>query len=117
MQQALLNDAIRKLTSNIERINAATAEAEKEAQYRQDEKTGLASDLAQFEHERDAIVAYQQSLEAAYRQVLDSLKNTYLANRQMATQLTNSQFEAAREIDRRSDAAANAGSVGVGTQP
>ncbi len=107
VQRTLLNDAIRKLTSNIERIEAATAEAEKEAQYRQEEKTGLASDLQQFEGERDAIAAYQTSLEAAYKQVLDSLKNTYLANRNMAAQLTESQFQAVEAIDRRTDAAAS----------
>jgi hypothetical protein len=109
VQQALLNDGIRKLTSNIARINAATEEAQKEVTYRQNEKTNVASDLEQFEHEKNAIANYQESLETGYRQALDSLRATYLANRQMAAALTESQLKAAEEIDRRSDAAAASG--------
>ena len=116
VQVSLLNDAINKLNDNIARIGAATAEAEKEIGYRQTEKTNLASDLQNFERERDAIAQYQVSLIKAYQQVREALKSTYLANRAMAADLTTAQFEAADEIDRRSGAAATP-PAGSATRP
>ncbi len=106
VQQALLTDAIDKLNSSVARIEGATREAEKEAGYRQTEKANLAADLEKFEHEKKVIAEYQDSLATVYQQVRNSLKATFLANRRMAAQLTAAQLKAARDIDRRTDAAA-----------
>jgi hypothetical protein len=110
VQRSLLADAINKLTANIQRMTAATGEAEKEAAYRQSEKANLAADLEKFQHEQKAIADYQQSLANLYQQVRDRLRATYLANRRMADELTTWQLRAADEIDRRAEAA----SVGPG---
>lgn len=114
VQQSLLADAISKLTNNIERMTAATQEAEKEAAYREGEKVKLAADLSKFEFEREAILKYRNSLEKLYQQVRDSLKATYLQNRQMAGDLTVRQLDAAAQIDARSSAAASVGTGGAG---
>lgn len=106
VQQSILKDTIETLKGNIARTEGATSESEKEAGYRQTEKTNLTADLEKFEHEKKVIADYHDSLARMYQQVHDSLKATYLANRRMANQLTTSQTKAAREIDRRTDAAA-----------
>lgn len=111
VQVSLLNDAINKLNSNIARITAAAQEAEKEVAFRAGEKEKLATDLAMFEKEKQAIAEYQESLAKAYRQVVETMKSTYVANRQMAAQITAGQLRAAQEIDQRTNAAAGAGAA------
>ena len=74
----------------------------------------LAADLSKFEFEREAILKYRNSLEKLYQQVRDSLKATYLQNRQMAGDLTVRQLDAAAQIDARSSAAASVGTGGAG---
>ena len=111
VQRSLLNDTISKLTSNIQRIEAATKEAEREAGYRQTEKANLAADLAQFKKELQAISSYQDSLTGLYQQVREAMKTTFAANRQMVATLAERQFQAAAAIDRQADAA------GAGPQP
>jgi hypothetical protein len=106
VQRSLLTDGINKLTANIERMTAATKEAEKEAAYRETEKTKLAADLEKFQHERKVIADYQQSLSKFYQQVRERLRATYLDNRRMADDLTAGQLRAADEID-RADASAS----------
>jgi hypothetical protein len=106
VQRSLLQDAINKLTSNIQRMTAATQEAEKEAAYRESEKTNLAADLQRFEHERQAIAQYLEGLTRFFEQLRETMKDTFLANRSMAAALTAAQVRAADQIDRRSDAAA-----------
>lgn len=105
VQVSLLNDAINKLNSNIARMTAATQEAEKEAAFRQDEKEKLAADLAMFDKEKQAIADYLDSLVKTYQQVVEQMKSTYVANRQMAAQITSRQLRAAQEIDQRAAAA------------
>jgi hypothetical protein len=106
VQRSLLTDAINRLNSSIARIETATQEAQKEAGYRQTEKASLATDLDKFQHESTVIAEYQDALSKMYAQVRDLLKATFLANHRMAAQLTASQLEAARRIDRQTDAAA-----------
>ncbi|MEX2114549.1 MAG: hypothetical protein WD845_15245 [Pirellulales bacterium] len=106
VQVSLLNDAINKLNSNIARMTAATTEAEKEGAFRQGEKVKLAADLAQFDKEKQAIAAYQESLAQVQRDVVEKMKASFVANRQMAAQITASQLRAAQEIDQRSNSAA-----------
>lgn len=104
VQRSLLNDAISKLSSNIQRIEAATKEAEKEAGYRQTEKDNLTADLAMFKKELQAISSYQNSLAGLYQQLREAMKTTYAANRRMVANLTAQQFQAADAIDRQADA-------------
>ena len=108
LDRSLLTDAINKLSNNIDRMTAAAAEADKEAGYRTTEKTNLTADLQGFQRDTKAIADYHAALENVYRQVRESLKATFLANRQMVGALTADQFRAAEEIDRRSDAAQDA---------
>ncbi len=106
VQVSLLNDAINKLNSNIARMTAATAEAEKEVAFRQNEQEKLTADLAQFEKEKQAIATYRDTLAQFHRGVVEKMKTSFVANRQMAAQITASQLRAAQEIDQRTDAAA-----------
>ncbi len=108
VQASLLSDAINKLNSNIARMTAATQEAEKEGAFRQGEKDKLTTELAQFEKEKQAIAEYHESLAKTYRQVVETMKSTYVANRQMAARITAAQLRAAQEIDQRANAAVGA---------
>jgi hypothetical protein len=102
VQRALIADSIAKISSNIQRIDAATKECNAEIAYRTTEQTDLTSDLGQFNVELKAITAYESSLESLYRQVRESLKATYVQMRDRAADLTARQFKAAEEINRRS---------------
>lgn len=105
VQRSLLSDSIAELNSNIERTNAASAEADKEIAYRKAEQANLGSDLEKFQHEQRAIATYQQALEARLGELRDSLRTTFAAARQRAAQLTAEQTRAARQIDARTGAA------------
>jgi hypothetical protein len=109
VQRRILGDTISELESNIQRMTSAQAETEKESQYRTAEKGKLAADFAKFEHERQAIAQYAQSLQVFLRQLVETLNATYAENQRLAAELTSWQLAAAREIDRRSEAAAAAG--------
>jgi hypothetical protein len=117
VQTALIADAISARQSNIQRIDAARAESEKETAFRQGEKENLSADLAKFEQETAAIAQYQQSLATFSQQVLARLKATYQANRQMAADLTAAQLQAAADIDRRAGAATSVTPDGTAAQP
>ncbi len=106
VQRAQLANAIAIATSKISRAEADTQEAAKEAGYRQTEKENLQSDLKSFQSEVAAITAYDKSLTGLLAEVRNQLKATYIENRRAAQTLTREQLKAAREIDRRSSAAA-----------
>jgi hypothetical protein len=108
VQRGLLADTIAQTTSNVQRIEAAAAETNKEAAFGEGEKVGLQSDLAKFQAEVKAIAAYEQSLKQLLAQVGTQLKATYLENRRAAESLTRAQLEAADEINRRSSVAVQA---------
>ena len=91
--------------------SAATAEAEKEAAFRQGEKEKLTADLAMFNKEKEAIGQYQQALAKKYTETVEQMKATYVANRRMVSQIAAAQLQAAQEIDARGAAAAAAGGV------
>ncbi len=102
VQRALLGDAISKTTSNIQRTDAATKQANDEIAYRGTEKANLAADLEKFRYELKAIAAYEVTLEKTFQQVRQSLKETYLASKQRAAELTAAQFKAAETINEQS---------------
>ena len=104
VQVSLLNDAISKLNSNIQRTEAATTETRREIAYREGEKTNLQADLEKFRYEAQAIAAYQKSLEDLYAKVRQSLKNTYQENRKLAAALTVAQLQAAEAINAGTEA-------------
>lgn len=105
VQRSLLSDAIEKITSNVQRTEAATEEANREIGYRTTEKGHLQADLEKFQHEQQAIASYQKALEDSLAQVRGKLKTTYMANREAAIKLTEWQLRAAEEIDRQATAA------------
>lgn len=105
VQRTLLTDAIRKTTSNIQRTEAATKEANTDIAYRQTEKANLQADLEKFQYELKAIAAYQTTLEERLQEFRNSLKATYLANQQQAANFVAAQFKAAEEINQRTEAA------------
>jgi hypothetical protein len=100
-QRMLLADSISKTQSNIERLNAATDEAKKEAAYRETEKTNLAGDLENFRREIEAIASYQQALEGQLAKVRAALRDTYIENRRAAAAIAIDQFQALEEINAR----------------
>jgi hypothetical protein len=106
VQQSLLRDAIAKVTTNIQRTEAATNEAGAEAKFRTAEQVDLQSDLEKFRFEIQAIAAYEKSLEQFLSQVLARLKATYIENRRAAGLLTTEQLKAAAQMDRQTAAAA-----------
>lgn len=106
VQRGLIADTILQTTSNIQRTEAAAAEAAKEAAFRETEKTNLAAELTGFQREAQAIAAYQKSLEDLLAQTRNQLKATYVENRNAAATLTRAQLEAADEINRRTNLAA-----------
>ncbi len=108
VQQSLLNDTIAKITSNIQRTEAAVEETQREIAYRDTEKGNLQSDLSNFQRELKAIAAYEKTLTAKLAELRTSLKDTYLKDRQMAAELTTNQFRAAEEINERTATAAAA---------
>ncbi len=106
VQRGLIADSIAQTTSNIQRTEAAAAEAAKEAAFRETEKTNLAAELTGFQRESQAIAAYKKSLEDLLAQTRNQLKATYVENRNAAATLTRAQLEAADEINRRTNLAA-----------
>lgn len=101
VQASLLDDAIRKTSSNIERTEAAAKETAREIAYREAEKTNLQADLEKFRYEARAIADYEKSLETMFAGVRQSLKTAYFDNRKLAAALTDAQLNAAEAIDRR----------------
>jgi hypothetical protein len=106
VQRSLINDAIEKTTSNVQRTEAAVEETKREIAYRTTEKGSLQADLEKFQLESREIATYRKTLEGMLTSVRGKLKATYLENRAKAAELTNWQLKAAEEIDRRSDTAA-----------
>jgi len=106
VQRGLIGDSISQTTSNIQRTEAAAAEAAREAAFRETEKTNLAAELTGFQRESQAIAAYRKSLEDLLSQTRNQLKATYVENRNAAATLTRAQLEAAEEINRRTNLAA-----------
>jgi hypothetical protein len=113
LQRSLLGDAISKIESNVQRTEAATKEANDEIGYRQKEQAGLQFDRKSFQQEVAAIAAYQTTLEKLYQQVRESLKATYVANRELAAELAAIQFKATEEINRRSDSSVPSALTGL----
>jgi hypothetical protein len=105
VQRGLLSDTIAQTTSNVQRMEAATAETNKESTFREGEKVALQGDLAKFQGEVKAIAAYETSLKQLLAQVATQLKATYLENRRAAESLTKAQLEAVEEINRQSSVA------------
>ena len=105
VQRSLLVDTISQLTSNIDRMAAALKHATDEIGYRTTENANLAGDLEKFQSEQKAIATYRRSLERMYAELRESLKATYVANKQAAADLTASQLKAAQEINDRAGAA------------
>jgi hypothetical protein len=101
VQRSLLNDAIMKLQSNIERTEAATKEANTEIGYRETETTNLTADSEKFKYEEKAIAAYRQTLEKRLEQARNRLRAAYTTARQRAAELTANQLRAAKGIDGR----------------
>lgn len=106
VQRGLIADSISQTESNIQRIEAAAAETAKESAFREGEKTNLSADLAGFQREAQAIAAYKKSLEDLLAQTRNQLKATYLENRNAAATLTRAKLEAADEINRQTNLAA-----------
>lgn len=106
VQRGLIADSISQTTSNIQRTEAAAAEAAKEAAFRETEKTNLTAELTGFQRESQATGAYKKSLEDLLAQTRNQLKATYVENRNAAATLTRTQLEAAEEINRRTNLAA-----------
>jgi chromosome segregation ATPase len=92
VQRSLLSDAIAKLNSNILRMEAALKSTGDEVGFRQSEIEHLTADLERFQHERNVIAAYGQTLERLLTTVRDRLKATYVHNRQLASQWTAEQL-------------------------
>jgi hypothetical protein len=105
VQRGLLSDAIAQTKSNLQRIEAATAETNKESAFREGEKVNLQADLAKFQAEVKAIADYEASLKQLLAQVATQLKATYLENRRAAESLTRAQLQAVEEINRRDSVA------------
>ncbi len=101
VQRALVNDAISKITSNIQRTEAAAQETDREIAFRDTEKTNLRADLEKFQYEVRAIADYQKTLEDMYAKLRQSLKVTYVNNNKLAADLTAAQLKAAAAIDER----------------
>jgi hypothetical protein len=100
VQRSLLADAIAKTTGKIERTTAATEEVKKEIAYRDNEKTGLGSDLEKFRFEVKAITAYEEAVKSELARVRQELRETYIENRKAAAALQLDQFQATDEINR-----------------
>ena len=105
VQRTLLADIIDKTTANIKRTEDDTKLANDEIAFRQGEKTDLQSDLSRFQGELKTIAGYQGTLGKVYQEVRESLKATFLAAKQRATELTVLQGKAAEEINQRTAAA------------
>jgi hypothetical protein len=105
VQRGLLSDAIAQTKSNLQRIEAATAETNKESAFREGEKVNLQADLTKFQAEVKAIADYEASLKQLLAQVATQLKATYLENRRAAESLTRAQLQAVEEINRRDSVA------------
>jgi hypothetical protein len=106
VQRSLINDAIAKTTSNVQRTEAAVEETKREIAYRTTEQGNLKADLEKFQLESREIAAYRKTLEGMLTDLRGKLKTTYLDNRSKAAQLTDWQLKAAEEIDRRTETAA-----------
>ncbi|HEY2894886.1 MAG TPA: hypothetical protein VGJ16_11750 [Pirellulales bacterium] len=108
VQRSLIQDAIDKTKSNIERMEADAKETVREGGYRQAEAEKLRADLERFQFELRTIAAYQKSLESTLAKTRQSLAAAFTASRKLAADLAGAQFRSAERINAQAAAAPSA---------
>jgi hypothetical protein len=97
----LIDDAMVKTQTDLDRTLAADKKAQEEIAYRKSEKADLTADLEKFRYEKQVVTKYAQALQAKAKSLHDAL-NAALANTARdAQQLNLLQLKAAEEINRR----------------
>jgi hypothetical protein len=108
LERELIEDAMTKTNTDLERTLAADKKAQEEITYRKSEKADLASDLKNFNNERQAVTKYAQTLEAKAKALKAELNAALAATARDAHELNILQLKAAQEIDRKTaDQASN----------
>ncbi len=104
----LIDDAMTKTKTDLERTVAAEKKAQEEITYRKSEKADLASDLEKFRYERQAVTKYAQTLQEKAKALRDELNASLAVTARDAALLSQLQLKAAEEINRRTaDQASN----------
>ena len=84
----------------------AIALAKENVAYREQEIEKLGADLSQFQHERDAMTEFFDSLEKEYARVKESLTKIYQTNLALVAELTSISQQLEDSINERTRAAA-----------
>ena len=101
IDREMVNDAMVKTQTDIDRAVAAEKKAQEEIAYRKSEKADLASDLEKFRYERTVVTKYAQALQEKAKALRVELTAALAATARDAAQYRQLQLKAAEEINRR----------------
>ncbi len=96
-----LSDRIGEVTRQTEVLVEAQKKAQKQIDYRTQEKAKLEQDLAKFQAEGAAVTAYAKQLEAAVNATRARANELFKSNLALSTELADLQKRLADEINRR----------------
>ncbi|MEX0938512.1 MAG: hypothetical protein WDZ59_11685 [Pirellulales bacterium] len=98
-QRSVNEDAIAQAERDLAHLEAARARADAEVQYRQQEKTKLADDLARFQYELAILKRHLDAVSAQYNRLTERLRTVMAENHRLVAELTNVQFALAERLD------------------
>ncbi len=93
-------DRIAAMQKDIEFLKAAVADAQTQQQYRREEIARLKQDVERITRQNDAVASLRDRLRQSLEQTREQVAATLEANKRMARQFAQWQFEAAAAIDR-----------------
>lgn len=99
--RTILGDRIASTTSDIERVEAAIAEAKRQEEYCRTQIGLLKKEVAEVHHEQDAVVAHRKVIQGKLDQLKQAINTGIASNRAMADELGRLQIDASRRIDQR----------------
>lgn len=100
-QRAKWSDRMAANRRDLQYLQAAIDDANKQEQFRKDEIDRLTKDLAEGTREQEAVAAHRAALEAKLAEVQKGISNLLSANEALAGEIAKIQLEATRRIDER----------------
>ena len=107
-ERALLADKFEGLKRDIQYMQGSAAEAKRQIEDRNKQIATAKADLAKVSKERDAVVAYYNTLTAQTKAVQNVVLELLARNKLLAEQIARMQYDAAERIESRTRAMAQA---------
>jgi hypothetical protein len=111
-QRTVVEDMLVSAQNDLAEIKATLDDANRQVAFRQQEVTGLKADLAKYEAENEAVASLEGALSAKLQQLQGWVTRLMADNRGIAAQIAQIQLDAARRVDERTRAMAQAEEAG-----